>query len=242
MLGILLELILSYLLLRYLAKNDLNAIGLMPKKNRLLQLALGFLWPVLYFCFYEYTLSLLVHNPWKINPSFTYRQFFSSLIYLIKSVAYEDLIFRGALLYLLIRKYGAQKAILISASAFGIYHWFAWNAFGNPIQMLMVFATTASAGYVFAYAFSRTGSMYLPAGLHLGCNLASMVVFSKSESLGQQWLVKSFPKDQVVPVAVISIMALIIHFAGFQILTWLLLKRFAKHNEQLQVSPRSVSD
>jgi len=103
------------------------------------QLLLGFSWPILYYFLFEFSVSGLVHNPFHINPHYTFTNFIRSVQYLLRSVVYEELIFRGVLFYILINKIGAQQAILISAAAFGVYHWFAWQAFGNPAQMLVIF-------------------------------------------------------------------------------------------------------
>lgn len=224
MYGILIELLLSYLLLKYLAKTGLEAIGIMPFGMRLMYLLFGMLWPLLYHCCFEYGLSLLVHNPWKLNPEYDLMDFCSAFGFILRSVVYEELIFRGAILYLLMRRLGAGIAILVSAVSFGVYHWFAWQAFGNPAQMLIIFTTTGSVGLLFAFAFYRSGSIYLPLGLHFGNNLAAMVIFSKSDALGKQLLLKSFAHDPVVPNALISLPMLFIHFVGFQLLTWIVLK------------------
>lgn len=228
MYGILIELILSYVLLKYLAKQDMEAIGVYPCGSRLKDLLIGILWPIMYYCCYEYVLSVLVDNPWKLNIKYDLADFCSSFGSLFRSVIFEELIFRGAILYLLFQRFGIRTGILLSASSFGIYHWFAWQAFGDPVNMLMVFAITASAGLVFAFAFYRSQSLYLPIGLHLGCNLATMVIFSKSNMLGEQLLVKSFAHDPVVPKAIISLLVLLFHFVGFQLLTWVMLKWYLK--------------
>lgn len=226
MYGILIELFLSYLLLKYLSKTNLEAIGILPSGARLALLSFGMLWALLYHCCFEYGLSLLVHNPWKVNPTYGFADFWPSFGKLFRSVVYEELIFRGAILYLLMRRFGGGIAMLVSAVSFGIYHWFVWQALGNPLQMLIIFATTGSAGFVFAFAFYRSQSIYLPVGIHFGNNLASMIVFSKSDMLGKQFLLKSFAHDPVVPNVAISLLVLFIHFLGFQLFTWLILKYF----------------
>lgn len=97
----------------------------------------------------------------------------------VKSVLTEELIFRGALLYILIRKLGSRKGILISAIAFGIYHWFSYGVFGNLMAMVLVFIGTGLMGYAWAWAFSKTQSIMLPFGFHLGWNLIYNTIFSK---------------------------------------------------------------
>jgi uncharacterized protein len=100
------------------------------------------------------------------------------------------LIFRGALLYVALRKLGEWKACLLSAACFGVYHWFSMDVLGNPGQMLFLFISTFSWGLMFAFAFSRTGSLYLPIGLHLGWNFMNITVFSQG-TLGDQLFIPS---------------------------------------------------
>jgi hypothetical protein len=102
-------------------------------------------------------------------------------------VLYEELIFRGALLYILIKKLGVKTACLTSAIGFGVYHWFTSGAMGNPLQMTFVFVMTGIWGAMFAMAFARTKSLYLPIGLHFGWNFISTVIFSQGP-LGIQLL------------------------------------------------------
>jgi len=225
MIGIIVQLVISYLLLKYFVKQDIEALGLKLNQHRIIQLFLGILWPLAYYCLHEFLLGTIVHNPYKINSNYTLVEFMNSVVYLLRTVGYEELMFRGAILYILIRKIGTQKAVVISAFAFGIYHWFAWQVFGNPIQMILVFFTTASGGFLFAMAYNRTRSMYLQCGLHFGCDLATMVIYSKNKTIGLQWLVKSFATDPVVPPAIISVPLLIIYFIGFQLLTYWMLRK-----------------
>jgi membrane protease YdiL (CAAX protease family) len=97
-----------------------------------------------------------------------------------KAALFEELIFRGALHYLLIKKTGINRACIISAIAFGIYHWFSYQMFGRGmIPMIYVFLLTGAAGWMFAYAFARTRSIYAPLGLHFGWIVISIVVFSE---------------------------------------------------------------
>lgn len=85
---------------------------------------------------------------------------------------------------------GIKVACIISAVAFGIYHWFSYGVFGEPMQMIYVFIITGIGGLMFAYAFALTKSLYLPIGLHLGWNLATIVIFSQGP-LGEQLLIGS---------------------------------------------------
>jgi len=229
MIGIVVELLISWLLLKLIEKQNLSVLGFQPNSERILGFIGGIAWPLFYFCVFEYTVSLLVKNPYHLNPNYHLPNFWMAVIYLFKSVAYEDLLFRGALLYILIQKTGPQKAVLISAVAFGIYHWFSWGAFGNPVQMLIIFLMTGAGGYVFALAFEKTRSMYLPFALHFGCDFAVMGIFSHDKGMGAQLLIKTYLKDPVSPGSFISIVVLLINFIGFPVLTWLILKKLKWH-------------
>jgi membrane protease YdiL (CAAX protease family) len=63
--------------------------------------------------------------------------FFDSFIYHLKSALSEDLVFRGILLYILIKKIGIQKGGVLSAITFGIYHWFSYKMINGPIIPLI---------------------------------------------------------------------------------------------------------
>lgn len=100
----------------------------------------------------------------------------------------EELIFRGALLYILIQKIGSRKSILISAIAFGIYHWFSYGVLGNVMAMILVFIGTGLMGSALAWAFSKTKSIVLPIGLHFGWNFIDNTLFSNGP-LGELLLI-----------------------------------------------------
>ncbi|MEN7341836.1 MAG: CPBP family glutamic-type intramembrane protease, partial [Pseudomonadota bacterium] len=51
------------------------------------------------------------------------------------------------------------------------------------------FLVTGAGGWMFAFAYAKTRSLFAPTGLHLGWNLVAAVVFS-SGPIGNQWLVQ----------------------------------------------------
>jgi membrane protease YdiL (CAAX protease family) len=91
----------------------------------------------------------------------------------------EELVFRGAILYILISKIGSSRTILLSAILFGVYHWFSFGVIGNLMAMLFVFIGTGLMGYAWALAFSKTNSIFLPFGLHLRMELHFKFYFLK---------------------------------------------------------------
>lgn len=227
MLGIAIELILSYWMIFSYTKLRFPT-DFIPGRSIFCDLIVGILWPLIYYSIYELLVAWLVHNPYRWNEVYTAEDVIRTLIYIFKSVVFEELLFRGILLFLLWKKVGPHWAIICSAVCFGIYHWFAWQAFGNPIQMVLIFLMTGSVGYVLAFAFICTGSMALPFALHLGANLATMLLFSKDQTIGPQLLIKSLATDPTVPPAAISLPILMLHFTGYQCITFLLIRLYIR--------------
>ncbi|WP_420315715.1 CPBP family intramembrane glutamic endopeptidase [Ekhidna sp.] len=203
MLGIIVEIALSWVILRYFARKDLKVLGLTPKKSRMIGFSLGFAISAIMCAFYYQLVALLSGAHWILNKSFGFYDFLQSFWWVTKSVLFEEFIFRGALLYVLISRLGVAKACWISAIAFGGYHWFSYGIIGNPQQMIFVFLLTGTWGLMFAHSFAKTGSMLLPIALHLAWNAVNLIVFSQG-SIGDQLLtdVGGEPLDGMVSLAV----------------------------------------
>ena len=131
-----------------------------------------------------------------MNPSFTASLLAQGSWYQLKSVLYEELIFRGALFYLLIKKLGNKKALLLSAVAFGIHHWFSYELFNQVGKMAVVFLITGAVGLLYGYAFLKTRSLYVPIALHFGWNFVNAFIFSNGNT-GNGLLIEQLPVAQV---------------------------------------------
>ncbi|MDR6560078.1 MULTISPECIES: type II CAAX endopeptidase family protein [unclassified Arcicella] len=190
MLGLIVELIISWLLLWIFFKKSLLVLGIVPTQSTLFNLFFGILIAAVCGTLYYLSFVFFIANKWTLNNEFTRQKLLASSWWTLNSVLYEELIFRGALLYILIKKFGVRTACITSAICFGIYHWFTSGALGNPLQMTIIFIMTGIWGAMFAMAFARTKSLYLPIGLHFGWNFASTIIFSNGP-LGKQLLVIS---------------------------------------------------
>ncbi|MCG7858662.1 CPBP family intramembrane metalloprotease [Flavihumibacter sediminis] len=190
MAGIIVELIISWLLLWFICRKHLSVLGFRPTKRRVTNLGIGFLIAASCCTVYQLMTTAFINNSWILNKQVTAGEILKSSRWNIISVLYEELIFRGALLYIAIKKIGVKRACILSAVCFGIYHWFTFNVMGNPFMMVITFLMTAIVGFSWAYAFAKTSSLYLPIGLHLGWNLFCMVVFSNGSS-GQAIFVRA---------------------------------------------------
>lgn len=178
MAGIIVQLIISWLIIWFFEKKNLGVLGLLPTEKRGLDFLLFFAITSI-CCTLGFFMKMVIDNQhWRVNPALSFSMAAEGARWNIISVLFEELIFRGVLLYILIKRMGASKAIFISAAAFGGYHWFSFQVFGNPVQMVFVFFITGAMGLLLAYAYAKTLSLYLPIGIHFGWNLTQNFTFS----------------------------------------------------------------
>lgn len=188
MLGILVQLVVSGIIIWFFEKGNLGVLGFYPTRKRLLGFALFFIVTALCSSSDFFMKMLFAKQEWELNPKLNADLIITGIWWNVKSVMFEELIFRGVLLYILIKKLGSTKAIIISSITFGIYHWYSHEVIGQPVQMLITFLTTGLMGMVYAYGYARTFSLYIPIAIHLGWNLVRSVVFSETV-IGEQLLV-----------------------------------------------------
>ena len=231
MIGIIAQLAVSWLIVWLYEKGNLGFSGLMPTKKRLLDFTVFFL--ITAACAVSgFLLKMLVaKQSWVLNPNINGGLILEGTWYTIKSVLFEELIFRGVLLYILIKKIGVTRAIIISSAAFGIYHWFSHELWGNPAQMAIEFFITGTMGLVLAYGYAKSFSLYIPIAIHFGWNIVQMVVFS-GNTIGSQFFTEVLPR----PVITIS------HFSFFvmQLLPvvscWLINAELLRRYKQVQIA------
>lgn len=228
MLGIVVQLILSWAILQWYDKSSLSVLGLRPTTSRMGMLLFFFMVSAL--CATSGYLARLYfgREVWALNPDLNWSLFGAGVWWNIKSVLFEELIFRGALFWILMDRLGASKAILISSIAFGIYHWFSMGVLGQPLPMLMIFVLSGLAGAVYAYGFVRSGTLFVPIAMHLGWNLVGNFVFSEGQ-IGKGVLVM---KEQ--PVLNVSwftyYLAVWNPLVIFLLLNYFLVRRLARRN------------
>jgi hypothetical protein len=216
MTGLLVQIAVSWVLLWIVHRKHLGVLGLMPAGIRLNQFLIAF--AISLVCgglFFLFT-TLLDGTHWGLNPDATVSGIGAASWWTLRSLLFEELIFRGALLYIAIKKMGLAKALVLSSLAFGVYHWFTMGALGNPGRMFIVLVTTGIWGYVFALAFAKTGSMLFGIGLHFGWNLVQMVIFSQGV-LGKQLLIGSGGEqvEGIPSLLVFLFMVFAVPFMGF---------------------------
>lgn len=189
MLAITVILISSWVVLR-IAGEKFSALGLAPTRRRSLQFLAGFLPAALLAVIYFSLIILSLDAKVNVNEHYSIIEFAKSFWWTLRSVLYEEFLFRGALLIIAIKYLGAIRGIVLSSAVFGVYHWFSYNVIGDVAQMISTFLLTGAGGVAFAYAYIKTHSLYLPVGLHFGWNLLTVAIFSQGP-LGEQLLITS---------------------------------------------------
>jgi len=185
MLGLLVIIVVSWVLLHFIEKRNIEVIGIIPYGKRIAQFFIGLVFIMLINLVNIYIESIVLKVDWELQPSINYNLIFDAIIYHLRSALTEDLIFRGALLYILIHRLGVKWAILISALLFGLYHVFSYGMTGaRLIPILYVILITGFVGYVWAYTFYKTKSIFLALGFHLGTNLLNTFFF-ESQPYGE---------------------------------------------------------
>lgn len=169
-------------------KQSLSALGLFPRAVHCRIFIIGLLTAVIAGLVYFGLTILFSKSNVAINPKFTLLQFLKSFGWVFNSVAMEEFIFRGIVFYFVLKKWGVKMACVLSAVVFGMFHWQLNGIWGNLVPMVYIFLLTASAGWSFAYAFTKANSILFPIGLHLGWNIINIIVFSEGP-LGKQWLI-----------------------------------------------------
>ncbi len=179
MVGIVVILGVSWLLLHYIESENLFVLGFYPIRKGISQLIIGVGFIFLLKVLFIYLDTQVNSIAWRVNSSINYYSVVQSFWYHLKSAITEDLIFRGALLYILIKRIGMQKAIFVSAVAFGVYHLISYGIIGSGIILLLyVLITTGFTGYVWAYTYAKTKSIMMPLGFHLGWNFITTFFYA----------------------------------------------------------------
>jgi len=90
--------------------------------------------------------------------------------------------------------------------------------------MIFVFIMTGIAGIMFAFAFAKTKSLYLPFGLHFGWNLVTTVVFS-SGPLKQQIFIR---ENENRPEGILSLVIFLFQLFALPLINYWYLKRLER--------------
>lgn len=167
----------SWLIVWLFERKNLSLLGLTPNKERLKLVFLLFIVTAI-CCATTYLMKIyFAKEQYTLNPKLTANLIFSGIWETLRGVLTEELICRGVLLYILIRKVGSKWAIVISTVVFGLLHWLNNGIFGNIIQMSIIFVFTFGIGLLLAYSYAKTFSILIPTAIHFGWNLTQNFIF-----------------------------------------------------------------
>ncbi len=192
----------SWLLIWLFEKGDLSVLGLTPTKDRLKYFAVLFFVSAILAATAFLLRMYFVKEEYTISQPLTAGSILLESWYQFRSVFTEELLCRGALLYILIKKIGQTKAVIVSALFFAVLHWLNAGVLGDPIQMTMVFAFTFAMGLLLAYSFARTFSLLIPFAIHFGWNLTQNYIFPDTATGNHIFILASPP-----PIVTISYLA-----------------------------------
>ncbi len=179
----------SWLILWIHSREHIAVLGFTPTPQRLMLFFLGGALMALFCAINLVGQAYFTDVHYVRNSDYGWSHGLNATWWTLKAALLEELIFRGALLYILIKRIGMVKACVLSAIAFGIYHWFSYEMFGRGIvPMTYVFLLTGAAGWMFAYSYAKTRSILIPLGLHFGWIVMS-IVFLSDGPLGQSFFV-----------------------------------------------------
>lgn len=173
-------LIISWLLIWLFEKRNLSVLGLTPTKTRLKYFTILFIASAILSATTFLLRMYLAKEEYAISPSLTAKSILLETWYQFRTVLTEELLCRGALLYILIKKTGQTKAVIISSLIFAVLHWINAGVWGNLIQMIIVFAFTFAMGLLLAYSYARTFSLIIPFAIHYGWNLTQNYLFAEA--------------------------------------------------------------
>jgi uncharacterized protein len=167
----------SWLLLWLFEKKNLTVLGLTPTKDRLKYSTILFFVSAILSASAFFLRMYFAKEEYILSNTVTTRSALHETGYQFRTVLTEELLCRGVLLYIIIKKIGQAKAVIISSIIFAILHWLNAGVWGNLTQMIIVFTFTFSMGLLLAYSCARTFSLLIPTAIHFGWNLAQNYIF-----------------------------------------------------------------
>jgi len=170
----------SWLLIGIFEKGNLSVLGLTPTKDRIKYFTIFFIASALLSATTFLLKMYFAKEEYIISQSLTAKSILLETWYQFRTVLTEELLCRGALLYILIKKFGQTKAVIISSLIFAVLHWINAGVWGNLKEMIIVFAFTFAMGLLLAYSYARTFSLLIPFAIHFGWNLTQNYIFSES--------------------------------------------------------------
>lgn len=188
--------LISWLLIWFFTKSNLTVLGLTPTKERFKYFIILFIVSGIFSASAFLLRMYIAHEEYALTPSMTIGSVLLEIWHQFRTVMTEELICRGALLYILIKKIGQTKSILITSVFFAVLHWINASVWGNLIQMAIVFTFTFAMGLLLAFSYAKTFSILIPFAIHFGWNLTQNYIFPDTAT-GNHIFILATPPPEV---------------------------------------------
>lgn len=223
-------LLISWLLIWLFEKGSLSVLGLVPTKERLKYFTILFLASAILSATAFILRMYFAKEAYTITQSLTTKSILLEIWYQFRTVLTEELLCRGALLYILIKKIGKTKAVIISSVIFAVLHWLNAGVWGDTTQMTIVFTFTFAMRLLLAYSYAKTFSLLIPLAIHYGWNLTQNYIFPESVT-GNHIFTLSAPP----PTVTISYLAFFTMLLFPKIAVLIVDYLIVKHHRQVEV-------
>ena len=199
----------SWLLIWLFEKGNLSVLGLAPTRDRLKYFAILFIVSAVFSATAFLLRMYFVKEEYSISHSLTTKSILLEVWFQIRTVFTEELLFRGVLLYILIKKIGQTNAIIISSVLFAALHCINVGVWGNLTQMIIVFTFTFSMGLLLAYSYAKTFSVLIPFAIHYGWNLTQNYIFPGTATINHIFTLAAPPPTVTISYVAFFTMVLL---------------------------------
>lgn len=217
-------LLISWLLIRLFEKSNLTVLGLTPTTERVKYLIILFIVSGLLSATAFLLRMAIAQEEYTLAPSLTINSVLLETWCQFRTVLTEELICRGALLYILIKKIGQTKGIIVTSVFFAVLHWINAGVWGNWVQMIIVFTFTFAMGLLLAFSYAKTFSLLLPFAIHFGWNLTQNYIFPDTAS-GNHIFILATPPPEVTISYLAFFTMLLLPKIGVLVVNYLIIKR-----------------
>ncbi|HAD14348.1 MAG TPA: hypothetical protein DCF33_18150 [Saprospirales bacterium] len=166
----------------------------------------------------------IAQETYVFNTQFNLKQAGYKIWEVLRGVLTEELLLRGALLYLLMIRWGNRSAIILTSVLFAVLHWLNGGVWGNLVQMAIVFFYTFLMGLVLAYGFVQARTIWVPIAIHFGWNITEQFIFPGSAGNEHVFIMQGVPPEVTVSYAAYFFMLLFPKLSAIG-LNYLILKR-----------------
>lgn len=208
MLQLIALLLASWFLLWWFEKDTLRVLGLLPNKQNTVWICIVFIVSALCAASAVALKIGITKEQYAIAESLTAKGVLTEVWHQFRSVFTEELLFRGAIFYILLKKTSAKIAIPVSAVLFALMHWLNAGVWGNMLQMAIVFSFTFAMGILLAYAYAATNSIIFPLAIHFGWNLTQNYIFPDTANGQHIFILSGTPP--AVTISYIAFFALLL--------------------------------